>query len=314
MVYQIALFYLKSREYQTRRPLRQLQAYLQATSTHQKTVKIMSIETNLDKHRGRDSGTPRSPTPSLPSNINAILAQQEARMEQLLDQQRAQNKRELAKEITAASKAQEARIYEEIRQQFITEHLPLVHRDLRRELAPFVMRELRIENSNPTNWDTVELQASPSSARRTTNSRTERTPSMERGGRLPRHHSTRCRLYEWPEYDASSEDSCMQFIPSSYPESATFFTTVPTQHGPNARYRNITPDAVDLESGQWSSHFTTGKDNYEYGQWLDENKDELFSRNSDGPWGEGLEWQEVMKENYDEARDLESSLGWGWRE
>ena len=243
-------------------------------------------------------------------------------MEQLLDQQRAQNKRELANAITAASKAQEARIYGEIRQQFITEHLPLVHRDLRRELAPFVIRELRIENSNPTNWDTEELQASPSSARRTANSRTERTPSMERGGRLPRHHSTRCRLYESPEYEASSEDSCMQVTPSSYLESATPFTTVPTQHGPNSRYRDVTPDAVVLESGQWwddhgpdfQYHFTRGKDDYEYGQWRDENKRELFGRNSNGSAGEFLGWQEITKGNYDGARDLEGSLGWAYSE
>lgn len=205
-------------------------------------------------------------------------------MEQLLDQQRAQNKRELAKAITAALKAQEAWIYEEIRQQFITEHLPLVDRDLRRELAPYVLRELRIENSNPTNWDTEELQASPSSARRATNSRTERTPSMERGGRLPRHHST----------------SCMQVTPSSY----------------------ITPDSGVLESGQWWDdhgpdvhyHLNPGEDDYEYGQWRDENKRELFGRNSEESSGEQLEWQETTKGNYDGARDLEGGLGWAYSE
>lgn len=228
-------------------------------------------------------------------------------MEQLLDQQRAQNKRELAKAITAASQAREAWIYEEIRQQFITEHLPLVHRDLRQKLAPIVLRELQIENSNPTNWDTEELQASPSSARRATNSRTERTPSMERGGRLPRHHSTRC----------------MQVTPSSYPESAVFFATVPTEHdGPNARYRYVTPDAEVLESGQWWDghgpdvhyHFNPGEDDYEYGQWRDENKRELFGLNSEESSGEQLEWQETTRGNYDGARDLEGSLGWVYSE
>lgn len=282
----------------------------------------MSIETDLDKCGGRDSGAPRSPMPSIPSNIDAILARQEARMEQLFDQQRAQNKRELAEAITATLKAQEASIYEEIRQQLITEHLPLLHRDLRRELAPFVIRELRIENSYPTNWDAEELQASPSSARRTTSSRTERTPSIERGGRLPRHDSKRCRLYESLEYDASGEDNCMQVTRSSNPESATLFTTVPTQDGPNARYRDVTPYAVGLESGQWRDghgpdfhyHFTPGKDDYEYGQWRDENKCELFGRNSNGSAGEFLVWQDITKEDHDGARDLEGSFGWAYSE
>lgn len=104
----------------------------------------MSTEANLDNHGGRHSSTPSSP---LPPDIVEILAQQQARMDELLEQERARNHRELAKALKAASKAQEGRIYKEMRIKVIHEELPRIRLLLKQELAPLVMEKLKVENA-----------------------------------------------------------------------------------------------------------------------------------------------------------------------
>lgn len=104
----------------------------------------MYTATNFDNHGGRHSSTPSSP---LPPNIEEILAQQQARMDELLEQERARNRRELAKALKAASKAQEGRIHKKMRREVIDEELPRIRLLLKQELAPLVMAELKVENA-----------------------------------------------------------------------------------------------------------------------------------------------------------------------
>lgn len=163
-------------------------------------VKIMSTKANFDNRGGCHSSTPSSP---LPPDIVEILAQQQSRMDELLEQERAQNRRELAEALKTASKAQEGRIYRKMRRKVIDEELPRIRLLLKQELAPLVMDELKVENARATpNNDRQDSW-------RTTNHHLDcwdgsyRSP--ERGERQHRHRSRSRRLGKL-EQQRSEED------------------------------------------------------------------------------------------------------------
>lgn len=104
----------------------------------------MSAEANFDNRGEHGSTTPKSP---LPPDILEILAMQQARMDELLEQERARCRQELAAALKAASKAQEGRIYEEMRRKVIDEELPRIRLLLKQQLTPLVMEELRAGNA-----------------------------------------------------------------------------------------------------------------------------------------------------------------------
>lgn len=144
----------------------------------------MSTEASFDNRGGRASSTPSSP---LPPDILEILAQQQARMDKLLEQERARNRRELAKKLKAASKAQEGRIYKEMRRKVINEELPRIRSLLRQELTPLVMEELRAGNARAAPNKDRQDRGRPTSHH--LDPRDERSRSPERVERQYRHRS-----------------------------------------------------------------------------------------------------------------------------
>ncbi|MCJ1345304.1 hypothetical protein MMC31_003510 [Peltigera leucophlebia] len=151
----------------------------------------MSAEANFDNRGGRDSGTPSYP---LPAAILDILARQDARMDELLEQERARCRQELTETLKAACKAQEGRIYKEMRRKVIGEELPRIRFLLKQQLTPLVMEELRAGNAGaaPAMLLPSDKQGHPRGLRRSSSE--ARLDEQENYNELiPTHDSKRVR-------------------------------------------------------------------------------------------------------------------------
>ena len=144
----------------------------------------MSTEADFDIHGWRDCSSPNSP---LPHDIEEILALQQARMEKLLEQATTRNRRELARALKAASKAQESRIYKDMRKKVIDEELPRIRFYLKKELAPSIMEELTAESARASSSEDGQDRGPTTSHH--LDSRDGRSRSPERVEQHHRHRS-----------------------------------------------------------------------------------------------------------------------------